>query len=93
MSQADSQLLDFKSVREMLPLMKNQVFFIENYTDIERTFDVNEAIKEIQRQYKEEGRIDGKLMITLLFDVIKRKLTFIDIVVSLTVVNENCKLT
>ena len=77
----------------MLPLMKNQVFFIENYTDIERTFDVNEAIKEIQRQYKEDGRIDGKLMITLLFDVIKRKLTFIDIVVSLTVVNENCKLT
>ena len=73
--------------------MKNQVFFIENYTDIERTFDVNETIKEIQRQYKEEGRIDGKLMITLLFDVIKRKLTFIDIVVSLTVVNENCKLT
>ena len=73
--------------------MKNQVFFIENYTDIERTFDVNETIKEIQRQYKEDGRIDGKLMITLLFDVIKRKLTFIEIVVSLTVVNENCKLT
>ncbi len=51
------------------------------------------ALKTIEEQYEEKGQIEGRLVMSLLFDFIKRKMTFRSLLVKLIHRNQDCKLT
>ena len=64
---------DCQTINRELPALRKTQYTIEDYSTNYKDFDFAKSIQELKSQYEEDGFIDGKNLILILFDKIKRR--------------------
>ena len=77
----------------MLPKLENKLFTIDDFSSIFEDWNIETEFEQLKKELSQNQQIDGEKLIYIIFDFVKRRIKFLEILNQLNQANSKCKIT